>query len=237
MREHEMQILADARAWGLGIGSTTYVDDFRLLADLQHYGVNTRLIDFSYNPLTALWFACQKPGGDIDEKSGLVLALNVTKFPAYTTVRTPETWDDAGYGPSANLEHALASGGPFLLEVSHPNERLRAQEGLFVSSATPDRAGLRWAFNPFRTINIPFEGTDARRLAASLRGDRSRGRPAHLPFVAVLIPAGLKKTLLQYLSVSFNRTARTLFPDFAGFREHSAVVAAFEARGTKGERT
>ena len=33
--------------------------DLELLADLQHYGAATCLIDFTQSPLTALWFACK----------------------------------------------------------------------------------------------------------------------------------------------------------------------------------
>lgn len=63
LRAAEVDVLRRARAWGLGLQATGYVDDLQLLADLQHYGIATRLIDFTSNPTTALWFACQRPPG------------------------------------------------------------------------------------------------------------------------------------------------------------------------------
>ena len=33
----------------------------QLLARLQHFGAATGLLDFSYSPLVALWFACEDP--------------------------------------------------------------------------------------------------------------------------------------------------------------------------------
>lgn len=33
--------------------------DFDILAKMQHYGLPTRLLDFSINPLVALYFACE----------------------------------------------------------------------------------------------------------------------------------------------------------------------------------
>ena len=34
--------------------------DFEMVALMQHYGLPTRLLDFTRNPLIALWFACQR---------------------------------------------------------------------------------------------------------------------------------------------------------------------------------
>jgi len=50
-------LLRDARDWGLGIGDTAYINDLHLLADLQHYGIATRFIDFTSIPTTALWLS------------------------------------------------------------------------------------------------------------------------------------------------------------------------------------
>ena len=37
---------------------------FELMAKMQHYGLPTRLLDFTTNPLIALYFACENAGGD-----------------------------------------------------------------------------------------------------------------------------------------------------------------------------
>ena len=55
------RILEEARQqWGLGHPPSGELCDLELLADLQHHGVATCLIDFTQTPLTALWFACWK---------------------------------------------------------------------------------------------------------------------------------------------------------------------------------
>ncbi len=59
------------------------VDDFQLLADLQHFGVPTRLVDVTSNPMTALWFATEqafmstKQESSRRSKPGMLIAMNM----------------------------------------------------------------------------------------------------------------------------------------------------------------
>ena len=55
----------------------------QLLARLQHFGAATGLLDFSYSPLVALWFACEGPG-----REGKVFFLS--HEPPNTAFVTPE---------------------------------------------------------------------------------------------------------------------------------------------------
>ena len=52
------------------------LDELELLADLQHHGAATCLIDFTRNALVALWFACEKL--DADGKVFVVNTANET---------------------------------------------------------------------------------------------------------------------------------------------------------------
>lgn len=57
--------------------------DLQLLAKLQHFGAATGLLDFTYSPLVALWFASDGPSRD-----GNVFFLS--HEPPNTTFVTPE---------------------------------------------------------------------------------------------------------------------------------------------------
>lgn len=169
MRQRERRILGEARRWGLDIVGGARVDDFQLLTDLQHYGVPTRLIDFTSNPMTALWFGCETderpkrspgPAGEPTwAASGLLLAVNIEPWYArgmtprdrttvFETV-VPGPWvgtdaesDASVYISSLNtqLESALSLHSPFIVGSSTPNPRLRAQEGYFIGSALPEHS-------------------------------------------------------------------------------------------------
>lgn len=54
---HRDVLLAPARTRGYGIESGRNLTDLELLAKLQHFGAETGLIDFTWSPLVALWFA------------------------------------------------------------------------------------------------------------------------------------------------------------------------------------
>lgn len=49
--------------------------------------------------------------------------------------------------------------------------------------------------------------------------EKGRGRPANLPFCAIVVPAAVKDKIRDPLKRTYNRRRRVLFPDVDGFRE------------------
>ena len=122
------------------------LDDLELLADLQHHGAATCLIDFTRNALVALWFACQK--SDVD---GKVLVVNTTDEKTFLEIthtdienksmsdilefKTREIDNDQAAGrPTPETLAASSPNKPtsWHWTPAHLNERITAQHSLFL---------------------------------------------------------------------------------------------------------
>ena len=61
---HRDTLIRSARTRGFGVELGRSLNDWELLAKLQHFGTPTGLLDFSWSPLIVLWFACEDPEHD-----------------------------------------------------------------------------------------------------------------------------------------------------------------------------
>ena len=225
LRHRELEILEEARRWGLGRDLGPSATDMHLLALLQHHGVPTRLIDVTSNPMTALWFAIEehKPDqeGGVRRSPGVLFAIDVTGTPWYETFQhgALQTWEHLEQPLAATYKQALEASAKerklFRAFPALPDERMKAQEGFFLGSAVPKRhtAPGVLGLNPIGA-KPGFE-----KLQKLLGTEKGRGRPANLPFCAIVIPATVKDKLRDPLKRTYNRRRRVLFPDVDGFRE------------------
>ena len=96
------------------------LSDLELLAELQHFGAATCLIDFTTNSLIALWFACHKEAG----KTSKVVAM---------ATDDPERFSSLNYEDSKKpVKEFLNSGKLWKWEPSGLNNRIVAQQSVFV---------------------------------------------------------------------------------------------------------
>lgn len=124
MRTRELEILNEARRWGLGRDLGSSATDMHLLALLQHHGVPTRFIDVTANPMTALWFAIEEhrpQGGVIAKKPGVLFAIDVTKTDWY------ETFHHAGDQTVAQVGNPLSGAYRLALESQRVSDRCFAR--------------------------------------------------------------------------------------------------------------
>ncbi len=96
------------------------LSDLELLSELQHYGAATCLIDFTVDPLAALWFACrEKPG-----KHGCVVAVNTENEEDFYNV-TPSKLE-------LKIETLINGETLWKWEPHDTNNRIIAQRSVFI---------------------------------------------------------------------------------------------------------
>ena len=85
---HRDELIGPARTAGFDIEDGRIVPDLQLLAKLQHFGAATGLLDFTWNPLIALWFACESVKDD--ERNGKVFVVNLNDQTNFERVSSHE---------------------------------------------------------------------------------------------------------------------------------------------------
>ena len=86
---HVETLIEPARALGFGSESGRRLSDLELLAKLQHFGARTGLLDFTRNPLVALWFACERP-----ETDGKLVVVNTNDPMGISRISSEEAVQD-----------------------------------------------------------------------------------------------------------------------------------------------
>ena len=131
-----MRLLSDAKMQWLHRRDGKELQDLELTAELQHYGAATCLIDFSRNPLVALWFAC---GGfsssDNGDEEGVVVAFEAGDPSECKTI------DSSDIQKSIDQLFQRKDGSviekPYVWSPSQgQNTRITAQQGVFVFGRT-----------------------------------------------------------------------------------------------------
>lgn len=123
-REQELALLESFRKLALPYFESPPVGQWELLAHAQHHGLPTRILDWSMNPLMALYFSVES----CSEADGALYSYAITTFT-----------------PTDNLD-PIGLDAPITVQLPHVTRRIAAQAGVFTISADPfvpmDLAGL-----------------------------------------------------------------------------------------------
>ena len=131
-------LIKDARLQGHDLKDGRILSDLELLAELQHFGAATCLIDFTRSALAALWFACQESSTEkakgkcqkrpTEKANGKVFAVLPALF-------KPITPDDLTNEKKINHFFERDKRGKYPLYQWQPklqNHRIVAQQSVFV---------------------------------------------------------------------------------------------------------
>jgi len=111
----ERKMIKELRRRGSLFIGNTISDDWELLVLAQHYGMATRLLDWTTNPLVALWFACEDGN---------------SSQPSYVYIFVPE---DKYFLNRSQDKDPFAIGRTKILQPNLNNNRIVAQSGWFTA--------------------------------------------------------------------------------------------------------
>ena len=128
------RLIEDAQSLGHDQKNGQRLSDLELLAELQHFGAATCLIDFTRNALVALWFACLQNPKEKKETNGKVSAVHgndPARFKTVTPKLVTEETIDFFFKAAENDRYPLYQWEPRL-----QNNRIIAQHSVFVFGDT-----------------------------------------------------------------------------------------------------
>ena len=117
---HEATTLKEFKRRAISHTDISPANDWEWLTLAQHYGLPTRLLDWSANPLVALYFAVEKR---INPSPAIYVIEDNTKLDTYNDTESP-----------------FEIANPILFKPVHITNRVAAQSGLFTLHPNPDEA-------------------------------------------------------------------------------------------------
>jgi len=177
-------------------------DSFQWLALLQHHGAPTRLLDLTWSPYVAAFFALERAKGD-----AAVWALNTAQIIPYRhTVAIAEMGEVDAWSMSlwkeGNFEEYFLKGNLPFVVIANPsvsNKRLTAQSGTFLVPAR---------------LDVSVE---------EILGGYQTPEPVVKKFV---LAEGIRDQAMREL-YNMNLTHATLFPDLDGLARSMAYEFEF----------
>lgn len=226
LQDFEREVIDEAREWALDWHSSSgRLAALELLAALQHYSVPTRLLDFTFNPLIALWFAIEQN----DQVDGRVVALDISgRIIERDAAMSPEPWwfdEDVGQSGRWTTE-------PWIWRPPPLEPRIVRQEGCFLMGGIPLTVPARnvrvdGGWRPLRTaevrasMSVPLRLVTYQQAEAAARKERLPGQPPRAR--AFTLRISRKAAIREELQRGFGYSYRSLFPDFPGFASYGST--------------
>jgi len=219
----EKQLMTRFHQRGYPFVQKPFPDNWERLFFMQHYGLPTRLLDWSESPYVALYFALdsarRRDSGDY-EGDVAVWVLDPTKWNGFLYPRPNQNRDiltslDVGqlerYAPPDNPESHSLLAPPVAIYGTHNSQRIVSQRGVFIMFGS--------STSPMEEQYENYVGLDA------------KGVPAGFPLDLLLkirVPIGKIDELKEELRAA-GITHSVIYPDLEGLAKETRLFFGYSS--------
>lgn len=194
----ESRFLDESKLRGFHNQNGHIISDLELLALMQHHGADTRLIDFTYNFFTALWFATKENLYKQNESCNIVFGLALNK------VDTKRINFDDSRLTIPEILNKYQSKKIFLYQPNYMINRMSVQQCVFAFSKIID--------SPNGSLNCKYHG-----LSWS---DKNLNEKDGIFGIAINSNIRLHLATYRIFENLFGYSTHALFPEIDSFAKH-----------------
>ncbi len=224
VRYEKALLLAARREWRFDNLSA-----LETLAHIQHFGGPTRLLDVSFNPLVAIWFAVEQKyehsGKCKPDTDGRLFVFDATD----RLLDLDEKWGGKALPWSRKPDDKWRRGLPLVWRPPSYNARIPAQNSAFLIGGVPlfkagDNAKYRRAPGNGSTAGIWSVDEVRRSTSVTLSMNALDRRPhqAAKPTFTLRIEAAAKPEIREVLEGKYGFNTSSIYPDLFGLAQHGS---------------
>lgn len=167
---YEKKCIAKFRSQAVSLMNRVPNDDLEWFFAMQHYGVSTRLLDWTENALTALYFAvtCELP----NISNGVVWVLNATELNRAANEQDVVHYSSdslSNYNHESFAKHGLELIKPLAIHADRGNARMVAQQSTF-TIFLQNYTSLEVALQPPNLVKLEIESASKAAIKQQLAG-------------------------------------------------------------------